>query len=117
MHPCFCLQILIKNFQNEVTKKCAPPHASTDCMFPVGTGMLLLRSEERISLYDVQQRKVRSLLSLLCFSLPPCAGGWRLASGMLRRAHQRERKMVERGVASSLAVSWPLHNTAITNIA
>ena len=50
-------QILIKNFQNEVTKKCAPPHASTDCLFPAGTGSLLLRSEERISLFDIQQRK------------------------------------------------------------
>ena len=50
-------QILIKNFQNEVTKKCAPPHASTDWIFSAGTGSLLLRSEERISLYDIQQRK------------------------------------------------------------
>jgi len=50
-------QILIKNFQNEVTKKCAPPHPSTDWLFPAGTGSLLLRSEERISLFDIQQRK------------------------------------------------------------
>ena len=50
-------QILIKNFQNEVTKKCAPPHPTTDWLFPAGTGSLLLRSEERISLYDIQQRK------------------------------------------------------------
>ena len=27
------LQILIKNLKNEVTKKCAPPHPSTDYMF------------------------------------------------------------------------------------
>jgi len=50
-------QILIKNFQNEVTKKCAPPHPSTDMLFPAGTGSLLLRSEERMSLFDIQQRK------------------------------------------------------------
>merc|ERR1719399_1882753 len=50
-------QILIKNFQNEVTKKCAPPHPSTDWLFPAGTGSLLLRSDERISLFDIQQRK------------------------------------------------------------
>ena len=56
-------QILIKNFQNEVTKKCAPPHASTDCLFPAGTGQLLLRSEERMSLYDIQQRKAVAELS------------------------------------------------------
>ncbi len=50
-------QILIKNFQNEVTKKCAPAHPSTDMLFAAGTGSLLLRSEERISLFDIQQRK------------------------------------------------------------
>jgi coatomer protein complex subunit alpha (xenin) len=50
-------QILIKNLKNEVTKKCAPPHASTDYMFFGGTGQLLLRSEDRMTLYDLQQRK------------------------------------------------------------
>lgn len=50
-------QILIKNFQNEVTKKCVPTHPSTDFLFPAGTGSVLLRSEERITLYDIQQRK------------------------------------------------------------
>ena len=30
-------QILIKNFQNEVTKKCQPPHPSTDYLYPAGT--------------------------------------------------------------------------------
>jgi len=39
------------------------------------------------------RRIVQALaLSPLFLSLPPCAGGWRLASSMLRRAHQRERK-------------------------
>jgi coatomer protein complex subunit alpha (xenin) len=50
-------QILIKNFQNEVTKKCAPTHLTTDTMFAAGAGTLLLRSDERITLYDIQQRK------------------------------------------------------------
>ena len=50
-------QILIKNFQNEVTKKCPPPHPSCDMLFAAGTGSLLCRSEERISLFDIQQRK------------------------------------------------------------
>ena len=50
-------QILIKNFANEVTKKCSPPHASTDHLFMAGTGSLLLRSEERVTLFDIQQRK------------------------------------------------------------
>lgn len=56
-------QILIKNFQNEVTKKCAPPHASTDYLFMAGTGSLLLRSEERITLFDIQQRKAMAELN------------------------------------------------------
>ena len=56
-------QILIKNFQNEVTKKCAPPHASTDYLFAAGTGSLLLRSEERITLFDIQQRKAMAELN------------------------------------------------------
>ena len=50
-------QILIKNFQNEVTKKCQPPHPSTDYLYPAGTGSMLLKSEERITLFDIQQRK------------------------------------------------------------
>ena len=56
-------QILIKNFQNEVTKKCSPPHASTDYLFAAGTGSLLLRSEERITLFDIQQRKALAELN------------------------------------------------------
>ena len=56
-------QILIKNFQNEVTKKCAPPHPSTDCLFSAGTGSMLLRSDDRISLFDIQQRKAIAEIS------------------------------------------------------
>ncbi|KAL3910996.1 MAG: hypothetical protein SGPRY_008862, partial [Prymnesium sp.] len=56
-------QILIKNFQNEVTKKCAPPHSTTDYLFGAGTGSLLLRSEERITLFDIQQRKAMAELN------------------------------------------------------
>ena len=50
-------QILIKNFQNEVTKKLAPPNPSTDGMFFAGTsGRLLLSSEDRMTLFDTQSR-------------------------------------------------------------
>lgn len=56
-------QILVKNFQNEVTKKCAPPYASTDYLFTAGTGSLLLRSEDRITLFDIQQRKAMAELN------------------------------------------------------
>eukprot|EP01135_Chromosphaera_perkinsii_P004839 Nk52_evm3s299 gene=Nk52_evmTU3s299 len=48
--------ILIKNLKNEVTKKLQPPHPGTDAMFYAGTGHLLLRSEEVVTLFDVQQK-------------------------------------------------------------
>lgn len=50
-------QILVKNFANEVTKKCAPIHPNTDVLFPAATGTLLLRADDRLTLFDVQQRK------------------------------------------------------------
>ncbi|CAN0564705.1 unnamed protein product, partial [Laminaria digitata] len=51
-------QILIKNFSNEVTKKCTPPHPTTDGMHFGGTsGRLLLRCEDRMTLYEQQSRK------------------------------------------------------------
>lgn len=50
-------QILIKNLQNEVTKKCSPPGLSVDTIFYAGTGMLLCKSEDKMILFDVQQRK------------------------------------------------------------
>ena len=41
--------LLIKNLQNEVTKKCAPPPgAPTDAIFYAGTGALLCRSEDKV---------------------------------------------------------------------
>eukprot|EP00276_Gloeochaete_wittrockiana_P011375 CAMPEP_0184649706 /NCGR_PEP_ID=MMETSP0308-20130426/7114_1 /TAXON_ID=38269 /ORGANISM="Gloeochaete witrockiana, Strain SAG 46.84" /LENGTH=1213 /DNA_ID=CAMNT_0027082633 /DNA_START=152 /DNA_END=3793 /DNA_ORIENTATION=- len=56
-------QILIKDLKNDVTKKLSPPHASTDYLFYAGTGSLLLRSEEKMTLYDIQQRKAVGELS------------------------------------------------------
>ncbi|CAI5484716.1 unnamed protein product [Closterium sp. Yama58-4] len=49
-------QIVIKNLRNEVTKKCPPPVASTDAIFYAGTGSLLCRSDDKVVLFDVQQR-------------------------------------------------------------
>ena len=41
--------LLIKNLQNEITKKCAcPPGAPTDAIFYAGTGALLCRSEDKV---------------------------------------------------------------------
>ena len=50
-------QILIKNLKNEVTKKLSPPHATTDLIFYAGTGMLLCRSEDKMTLFDLQQKR------------------------------------------------------------
>lgn len=58
-------QILIKNFQNEVTKKVSPPHPTTDEMYFAGVaGRLLLRCEDRITLYDQQSRRVLAELQV-----------------------------------------------------
>ena len=42
--------IQIRNLQNEITKKCTPPCATTDAIFYAGTGMLLCRSEDKVRL-------------------------------------------------------------------
>jgi coatomer protein complex subunit alpha (xenin) len=55
-------QIVVKNLKNEETKRCVPPHP-VDLLFPGPTGCVLMRGEERISLYDVQQRKVLAELT------------------------------------------------------
>eukprot|EP00775_Hariotina_reticulata_P004965 gene4965-5206_t len=55
--------IQVRNLQNEITKKCAPPCASTDAVFYAGTGLLLCRSEDKMTLFDVQQRLTVAELS------------------------------------------------------
>ncbi|RWS09241.1 coatomer subunit alpha-like protein [Dinothrombium tinctorium] len=50
------LSIVIKNMKNEVVKKLTTP--SCDEIYYAGTGMLLLRDVDGISLFDVQQGKV-----------------------------------------------------------
>ncbi|KAI4299844.1 hypothetical protein L6164_033268 [Bauhinia variegata] len=50
-------QVLIKNLKNEVVKKSALPIA-TDAIFYAGTGNLLCRSEDRVVIFDLQQRTV-----------------------------------------------------------
>ncbi|XP_045595486.1 coatomer subunit alpha isoform X1 [Procambarus clarkii] len=49
-------QLVIKNMQNEVTKKVTTPPC--DEIFYAGTGMLLLRDSDGVSLFDVQQKRV-----------------------------------------------------------
>ncbi|MED6199382.1 hypothetical protein PIB30_075420, partial [Stylosanthes scabra] len=50
-------QVLIKNLKNETVKKSALPVA-TDAIFYAGTGNLLCRSEDRVVIFDLQQRIV-----------------------------------------------------------
>lgn len=49
-------QIQIRNLQNEITKKIPSPCSITTALFYAGTGSLLVQSEEKIVLFDVQQR-------------------------------------------------------------
>lgn len=48
--------IQVRNLANEVTKKCAPPCGSVDAIFYAGTGTLLCRADDKVILFDVQQR-------------------------------------------------------------
>ncbi|BBN03852.1 coatomer subunit alpha [Marchantia polymorpha subsp. ruderalis] len=49
-------QVVIKNLRNEVTKKVTLPFSTTDAVFYAGLGNLLCRSEDKVILFDVQQR-------------------------------------------------------------
>ncbi|KAH7297052.1 hypothetical protein KP509_26G051100 [Ceratopteris richardii] len=53
-------QIVLKNLKDEVTKKCPLPLATVDGLFYAGTGNLLCRSEDKVLLFDVQQRTILS---------------------------------------------------------
>jgi coatomer protein complex subunit alpha (xenin) len=56
-------QLLIKNFQNEVTKKIAPPNPNADgLLFVPVSGRLILRSEDKLTLFEQQSRRVISEL-------------------------------------------------------
>ncbi|CAI8616908.1 unnamed protein product [Vicia faba] len=50
-------QVLLKNLKNELVKKSVLPIA-TDAIFYAGTGNLLCRSEDRVFIFDLQQRIV-----------------------------------------------------------
>ena len=47
----------------KVTKKLAPPHAATDLIFYAGTGMLLCRAEDKVTLFDLQQKRAMGELT------------------------------------------------------
>ncbi|KAJ6375619.1 hypothetical protein OIU77_000576 [Salix suchowensis] len=50
-------QVLVKNLKNEVVKKSGLP-ISGDAIFYAGTGNLLCRAEDRVAIFDLQQRLV-----------------------------------------------------------
>jgi len=50
--------VVVKNLMNEVTKKMAVPNVGVDHMFPAGAGTVLLRGEDRMLLFDTQQKAV-----------------------------------------------------------
>nr|GMD96241.1 coatomer subunit alpha-1-like [Ipomoea batatas] len=50
-------QVLVKNLKNEIVKKSILPMA-TDAIFYAGTGNLLCRAEDRVMIFDLQQRIV-----------------------------------------------------------
>ncbi|KAE9617528.1 putative transcription factor WD40-like family [Lupinus albus] len=50
-------QVLLKNLKNEIVKKSVLPIV-TDSIFYAGTGNLLCRSEDRVAIFDLQQRLV-----------------------------------------------------------
>ncbi|OXU23054.1 hypothetical protein TSAR_001438 [Trichomalopsis sarcophagae] len=50
------LQLVIKNLKNEISKKIAIPNC--DEIFYAGTGVVLLREAEQVSLFDIQQKKI-----------------------------------------------------------
>nr|CAB3232867.1 coatomer subunit alpha [Phallusia mammillata] len=54
--------IVIKNHKNEITKKVQVP--AVDEIFYAGTGSLLLRTPEGITLYDVQQKRALASVKL-----------------------------------------------------
>lgn len=58
-------QLVVKNMENEVVKKITPPVASVDQIFFGGvSGRLLLRSEDKVILYDQAARKVLAELQV-----------------------------------------------------
>jgi len=49
------LQLVVKNLKNEIAKKVQIP--SCDDIFYAGTGCLLLKDADSVSLFDVQQKR------------------------------------------------------------
>ncbi|CAD6343523.1 unnamed protein product [Miscanthus lutarioriparius] len=50
-------QVLVKNLKNEIMKK-SPLPIATDAIYYAGTGNLLCKAEDRVAIFDLQQRLV-----------------------------------------------------------
>ncbi|XP_047324554.1 coatomer subunit alpha-1-like [Impatiens glandulifera] len=50
-------QVLVKNLKNEIVKKSSLPFA-TDTIFYAGTGNLLCRADDKVVIFDLQQRLI-----------------------------------------------------------
>ena len=57
IHVYLTLQLIIKNLNNEVTKKVQCPPCES--IFYAGTGHLLLKDADNVTLFDVQQKRCR----------------------------------------------------------
>ena len=59
-------QIVIKNLNNEITKKAPSPCATTDAIFYAGTGTLLCRSEDKVPSIPTLSSSHTDIQLLLC---------------------------------------------------
>uniref|UniRef100_A0A0E0KI52 Coatomer subunit alpha n=1 Tax=Oryza punctata TaxID=4537 RepID=A0A0E0KI52_ORYPU len=50
-------QVLVKNLKNEIVKK-SPLPIATDAIYYAGTGNLLCKAEDRVTIFDLQQRLI-----------------------------------------------------------
>jgi coatomer protein complex subunit alpha (xenin) len=52
--------VVVRDLRGDVTKKVLSPLPGTEGIFYAGTGMLLLQAEDKVALFDVQQKSVLS---------------------------------------------------------
>ena len=55
--------IVVRDLRGDITKKVPSPLPATEGIFYAGTGMLVLRTDDKIALFDVQQRNVIAEIS------------------------------------------------------
>lgn len=50
--------IVVRDLRGDITKKVPSPFPGTEGIFYAGTGMVLLQAEDKVALFDVQQRSI-----------------------------------------------------------